>query len=138
MPLGFIINVGKIYVQNSTCDSVKNSLLFSHYYSSYAHVFLGVAIFLAIYCSFEKRKYALKGVEPILRFSDKYSYDIYLVHLLFIMGPFNMEEVTSYQVLNILLILCCIILSGMLLYQIRIFLFDRDGRKYKKAERGEE
>ena len=58
---------------------------------------------------------------PVLRFSDKYSYHIYLVHQVFILGPLSLMTVTSNLLLNISIICCCILCSGLILKKINNF-----------------
>lgn len=52
----------------------------------------------------------------LLDFSDKYSYDIYIVHQLLILSPFTLLTVTDSISLNILITAVTIIISGWILY----------------------
>lgn len=54
----------------------------------------------------------------ILRFSDKNSYEIYLIHQFFILSPFTILGLTEFPIIDILLTLCIILLFGWLVHQI--------------------
>jgi fucose 4-O-acetylase-like acetyltransferase len=81
----------------------------------HAHTFLGVLLFLGLKKLFslvlrENRTMKLYG---LLRFSDQYSYDIYLVHQFLILGPFTMMELTAFRWVNVTLILVCVVSLGV-------------------------
>ena len=76
----------------------------------YARGFLGIAIFLILYSLFKNIKY-----NAVLKFSDKYSYHIYLVHMVFILGPLTLMRITKSVPLNIIIICCCIVVSALVL-----------------------
>lgn len=76
----------------------------------YAHLFLGVALFFCMYECFKNIHYY-----NILKASDKYSYSIYIVHQLFILSPFSLMSITSCNVINWVIVLILIALSGIML-----------------------
>ena len=86
-------------------------------FERYAHGALGIALFLLLYQILNN----VKG-NIILRFSDRYSYHIYLVHQIFILGPLTLMNVTSYIAVNILIIVVCILVSGVALERISYYL----------------
>lgn len=90
---------------------VDNQLI--NFFVKYAHGFLGIALFLLLYLLFRN----VKG-NVLLRFSDKYSYCIYLVHQVFILGPLSLMNISSSLVLNIVIICVCIFVSGVILKQV--------------------
>ena len=82
----------------------------------YAHVALGTSLFLII-----KKVFAAifkKGwPTPIVKFcnfSDRYSYDIYLVHQFAILGPLSLMSLTPSLALNIVIILAIIIVAAII------------------------
>ena len=79
----------------------------------YNHVFLGIVLFLILKMLFEKRD--LKKIEAVLLMSDKYSYEVYCVHQLIILGPFSLLMVTNYVAINLLMVLGGIVLLAKLL-----------------------
>lgn len=56
----------------------------------------------------------LESIPQLLTLLDKYSFHIYLVHFIFLVGPFAIINVTSYKVLNVGIALCCIAISTIL------------------------
>jgi membrane-bound acyltransferase YfiQ involved in biofilm formation len=57
------------------------------YFTQYAHVFLGIA--LVILCRFFYNRFCAKQRNFfVLNWSDKYSYDVYLVHHVFVNSAF--------------------------------------------------
>ena len=94
---------------------IRNNAIYD-LFVKYAHGLLGVALFLVLYNLFSNIK-----SNPVLRFSDKYSYHIYLVHQVFILGPLSLMTVTSNLLLNISIICCCILCSGLILKKINNF-----------------
>lgn len=94
-------------------------------FTSYAHVALGVALFLLLHQVFA----LIKGnrlLGKMCKLSDKYSYEVYLVHHMFILTPFSIMGLTEYKAVNILLVLVCVCVAAYLLKKccgyIRAFL----------------
>lgn len=84
-------------------------------FRSYAHVTLGISIFILMRSALSiitKNKLS-KPIVKMCDLSDKYSYDIYLVHLFFILGPFSLMALTPSLPINILLIIICIFVSSV-------------------------
>lgn len=83
-------------------------------YCNFAHVFLGVALFIvfkSIFARVFKEGYP-NSVKKLCTYSDKYSYDVYLVHQFVILGPFSLMRVTDNIGLNVVLIMTIIITSS--------------------------
>lgn len=85
------------------------------------HMLLGVSIFLLLLTLFQ---YVPVRKRNILDISDRYSYDIYIVHHIYILGPFSLMEITQYKIINIITILILIILSSIFLEHIRIVILN--------------
>lgn len=68
---------------------------------NYNHLMLGVFIFLLLKIIFEKVD--LKKAQKLLKLSDDYSFEVYLVHQLVILGPFSLLALTNNALLNILI-----------------------------------
>jgi len=79
------------------------------------HVFLGCSLYIILYkiLSVLPIKY-----NAILKFSDKYSFFIYLTHQIFILNNLSVLNLTDSLIVNILLIYLLSILSGIALYYI--------------------
>ena len=87
------------------------------YYQNYSHVLLGVSLFLIMMTTFDKIRYSDKFVR-ILNVSDKYSYETYLVHQFFILGPFSLMALTPIMPINVLIIIGCIIIATYVLKSV--------------------
>lgn len=84
------------------------------HFCNYAHVLLGVFIFMSL-----RKMLMLINIndksflkfQKILDITDNYSYEIYLVHQFFILGPFTLMGLTDYNIINIVIIvfLTCVI-----------------------------
>lgn len=74
----------------------------------YSHVLLALTLFLAL-LKCPGLKYNI-----LLRFSDSYSYYIFIVHTLFTRPPLNFLYITNFISLNILIAVICIIITGVL------------------------
>ena len=83
----------------------------------YGHVFLGITLFtfgrvlLSPICK-------LNPIQRILQLSDRYSYQIYLTHHFFILGPFTLMALTANPYVNVALILFLTVLTAVLLQKI--------------------
>lgn len=104
-----LMNSIRIYIHYFQGIQNNKSQLFD-LFTKYAHGVLGVALFLVLYLLFKNVKSS-----ALLWFSDKYSYHIYLVHQVFILGPFSLMALSDYLFVNVFIICCLILLSGVLL-----------------------
>lgn len=78
--------------------------------TDYSHALLGYSITMMLMLLFKKIKES-----RILEYSDKYSYEIYLVHQLFILSPLTILAFTGNRAINISLTLCAIFICGFIL-----------------------
>lgn len=95
-------------------------LYFKNQIWDWEHVFLGTLLFIVFYniASRLNIKYNM-----ILKFSDKYSFFIYLTHQIFILNQFSVLNLTNNMFINIFLIFILSILSGVLLYYLYQILY---------------
>lgn len=117
LSIGIILSIIKIISYMDITIYIKK--LFS-LVGVYKNVFIGIAIFLLIYMFWEKNKEFIKNkkILNILYFLDKYSYCIYITHLIFILGPSSLLNLTNNLFLNLVLIFICIIVSAIVLNKI--------------------
>jgi peptidoglycan/LPS O-acetylase OafA/YrhL len=106
--ISIVMNGIQIYFNNTIIASINTKSIWYNDFCSYAHVSLGISIFLVLYILLGYINFGKFKI--ILSLSDQYSYEIYLVHQIFILGPFCLEKFTSYIVINIILI-CIVILA---------------------------
>ena len=103
------IYIKYMYVLNPSSLAKK---IFS-FSEPYMHLLLGLALFLIAYLLFSKAKPL-----AIVRFSDRFSFHIYIVHLVFILSPFSTMAVTPIAPVNWLITLVAIVCCGVLLYYL--------------------
>lgn len=118
--IALVMNAIRIYFHYIR-GLTDNQLL--NLFERYAHGVLGIALFLILYQVLKKVR-----DNKILKFSDRYSYYIYLVHQIFILGPLTLMDITPYTAVNILIIVVCIIVSGVALERVSFYL----GNKLKR------
>lgn len=90
------------------------------YLTQYGHVFLGIVLVVLFRFIYNKRESRVKN-HYVLNWSDKYSYDVYLVHHVFVQSAFGCVEYISNRVLAIPLAITLTIITAMLLYRISAF-----------------
>lgn len=84
-------------------------------FCNYAHVLLGVSLFVifkSLFSSAFKNGYP-DFIKKICSYSDKYSYDIYLVHQFVILGPFSLMNLTDDLGLNLILIVIIVVVAAV-------------------------
>ena len=79
----------------------------------YAHLLLGVFLFLIMYIIFGNLKTGFA-----VKISDKYSYYVYIVHQVFVLGPFSLMALTNHVVLNYVIIALAICGTAVALYSV--------------------
>lgn len=83
---------------------------------NYNHVMLGVFIFLLLKVILEKVN--LNRIEKLLKLSDTYSFEVYLVHQLLILGPFSLLALTRFYLVNIFIMLVGVFILALLLKKV--------------------
>ena len=83
---------------------------------NYNHIMLGVFIFLILKVIFEKVN--LNRIRKLLKLSDVYSFEVYLVHQLLILGPFSLLALTRFSSVNILIMLIGVFILALLLKKV--------------------
>ena len=91
--------------------------------TDYSHAFLGYSLTILLMLVFMK----IKG-SRMLDYSDKYSYEIYLVHQLFILSPLTLLTTTNNSIINVSLTILVIFLSGYFLNKIQNMLLSLSRR----------
>lgn len=96
------------------CDYIANiNFIGFRIIKNYNHVMLGVFIFLLLKVVFEKVN--LQRIGKLLKLSDAYSFEVYLVHQLLILGPFSLLALTEFSSVNILIMLIGVFILTLLL-----------------------
>lgn len=111
-------------LQDYVLELELNGIVASLYgsFCNFAYVFLGVALFIifkAIFSIILKRG-CPNFIKKLCLYTDRYSYDIYLVHQFVILGPFSLMRLTNNMVINIVLILAITVVSSVIVNFISI------------------
>ena len=85
--------------------------------TDYSHLFLGLLLTLILMLAFNHIR-----MTGILKWSDKYSYTVYLVHQLFILSPLTLLDFSDNKIFNWIFALFVIVFSGVLLKSLSAFL----------------
>lgn len=95
-------------------------------YNTWWHVFAGIFIFMLMYYILKKNNLRLTNkTQLFLDFTDKYTYDIYLTHWLYIGSYFSVLELTKYRAVNFVVFMFLMLLSAYILYAVSKFLNDK-------------
>lgn len=86
-------------------------------FCSYAHVLLGITLVLVLRYIYDKMPNG-SAEHYILRWSDKYSYYIYLVHQMFILGCFSLCSVIDSPIIAVPISLGVIAIAGITLNKL--------------------
>ena len=68
----------------------------------------------------------MKLLHMVLDITDDYSYEGYLVHQFFILGPFSLMVLTKWRVINIFIILVSIIVCAFIVKMIERSIYTRN------------
>lgn len=117
--LSTVLNLGKLHVRYQLLPDYPVGWMheFCTYYINYSRLFFALTIFLCLMIlggSLEKKR-ALPHF--VLDFSDKYSYDIYIVHMIYVKGPLSVLSVTGSYIVNVLIMIVIVIISAWILYK---------------------
>lgn len=111
--------------------SESNKVLFQ-VFCDYSHAFLGVSIFVVLRYILKyllEKRNPTKIVDFIVELSDKYSYEGYLIHQFFILGPMTLMHLTNCTGVNILVVLITTFILTFLLKNCEHFIFKIINRK---------
>ena len=88
------------------------------------HIWLGITLFWVLRYLFSRINYSKHGLlEKVLYISDNYSYEAYLVHQFYILGPLSLMGLTPFIPINIIIVIALILLSAFLLKQAEKLIF---------------
>ena len=107
-----ILNILRYYCNYINPDYYTTNITLE--ITRWSQVFFAIAVFLMVY----KVKILSRSLKKILDFSDKYSYDIYLAHMIYVKGVLSVMFLTKFLILNYLIGLFLSIISGIILYHI--------------------
>ncbi len=116
--IGIMLSILKIMLQSNLLVNLNVYILkILNIIATYKNLFIGIGVFLLIYIIGEEKVDGIKQYK-IVNLLDKYSYDIYLTHLIFILGPSSLLYITNYLFINCCIIFVCIFISAIILNKI--------------------
>ena len=116
--VGLILSFVLAVVSNSVFCYLKYAMRWDMmgplvHLTDYSRLFLGLFMTLALLVAFRSM-----GEHGVLKASDKISYEIYLVHQLFILSPFTLMSISGHWAVNLVTVLMAICTSGYVLRRI--------------------
>lgn len=120
--LAIPMNCAQIYVKYLFGRPVHINERYIECFENYSHAFLGMMIFLLLYIIFTKH---ICKDNKILYVCDKYSFPVYLVHQIFLLGPFSLLNSTSSVSVNCAIAFMAIVVSAFILNKIVSFINSR-------------
>lgn len=119
VPTSIIFNIVKIYMKYILKITLKNDALNSLYarYGNLCHLLLGVSLFLILYVIYKKFLQHISGIAHILKLSDKYSYDIYLAHHIYILGPLSILSLQISAFSKIIILISLISAQSIIVHK---------------------
>lgn len=127
IPIKFVISIGIIsaitipirifYQYINPIENEALSWIFNQLYIPWTHMILGTLIFSILYIIFMKI-YENRNINKYIKLVDNYSYEIYITHQIFILGPFSLLYLTDKMIINIPLIIILILLSSLILNKV--------------------
>lgn len=108
--LGF---VSVLFVWSAVVISWDDILIYENVLNQVFHAFSGFMIIICIISIFKRLKLKLNG--KILNFTDGHSFEVYLIHHIFILGPFSLMLFTKFELVNMLVIIMLTLILSILL-----------------------
>ncbi len=123
--IGSCVFVAKYFLERN--GFTIPGILYEYYKCWFGTVFCLNTIYIYIYRNEEK------SVPWLLKFSDRYSYMVYLTHHIFILGALSTMQMTSNFVVNIILAITLTIISAIVLHwvseKVSVLIFKRDKKE---------
>lgn len=120
VPVALIVNGLRVYLNYVLKISLKGETMKLLYesFEQGTRVALGITLFLLFYTIYHHMMGKRKWVYKVLDFSDKYSYDIYLGHQMWILGAFSILQINVPLPIRIILVFLACILLGVVIHKI--------------------
>lgn len=117
--LTFVTLLVRLYFTYITSiNSINLNNLFNQYFVNWQHTLLGMCIFISLYYIFNTRLNTKDF--KLLDIISKYSYEIYLTHQIFILGPLSVLFLSKCMIFNLLIIFTIIFVFSILINKIFI------------------
>ncbi len=105
--------------------SVLAEMIYSRFLSEDAHCILAVWIFFTLYLGLGLFRHLAERVYPTAKLLSKYSYEVYITHYLFLIGPLSLEKAMGNMLLNSLLFVTLTAVYAVFLHGISNWILKR-------------
>lgn len=105
--------VSVVFVWSAIVISWNDILNYESVLNQIFHSFSGLLIIICTISVFKRLRLRLN--RGVLKFADGYSFEVYLIHHIFILGPFSLMLFTRFELINILIVVILTLLLSMLL-----------------------
>lgn len=105
--------VSALFVWSAVSISWDDILNYKNILNQIFHAFSGLMIIICTISIFKRLKLELNG--KILNFTDGHSFEVYLIHHIFILGPFSLMQFTRFELVNILMVITLTLILSILL-----------------------
>lgn len=106
----------------TTIEFYNFNHIFNNYFINWQHTLLGCFIFMALYHIFSSNFIFYNKEFNKLNFISKYSYEIYLVHQIIIIGPLSILFLSNYLILNLIIIFTITIIVAFLIHKASLYI----------------
>lgn len=115
--LCFAINGYRIFVNYIINISASNSVLrlLNVVAANFGHLFLGLALFVVMVRGY-KYLGKLPCIKRFIKITDNFSYDIYLAHHIWILGPISVLDIEILPGYKMIILIICIIMESVLIH----------------------
>ena len=96
--------------------------LYDNVVFEYSQCILAFWIFFFLYWLCERQNNLLKQIYPVAKLCDKYSYEIYIVHNVFLAGALSLRDFTDNLLINTVVFIVLTIFCSVLLHHISIII----------------
>lgn len=123
MILSFIVMIMSVFIRLIGKYYFDGTILYNYMVVGYTHDILAICIFIIIkYLVLKINKINNIVDNTLFIFLEKYSFYIYIVHYMFLVGPYNISLLSLNVILEILIFIICTLLSAIILkYMTTIF-----------------
>jgi len=105
------------YITGSYITNFRTTL-YEHVVVSYSHALLGLWIFITLFLFIRHFNQYFQIIKKPIMHCDKYSYEIYITHYMYIAGPIKLMHLTNNLLINIVGVLVCTYMSAILLHYL--------------------
>lgn len=115
-----IILVISVFIRLMGRVFFDDTILYNILIVAYTQVIIGFSLFFIIY--YLTNKFGQGCKFTIVKYLDSISYEVYLVHYMFIVGPISLMSVTSNTLINCFMVIICTLILSEIMHRVeRLF-----------------